>query len=160
MRLEINCPFIRTPITCICNIELLWSEFPVTILYSLSLILFKGWGCLASSFNVECLFYPKFLLFAPSPPSVWNHCPSHCYAVAFMGRCAPVFKIYSDWKIADPHFQEKKHDPSQSILASAYNCRLIKLLRQKLVSDNNLMLANKSNCEKSCFCFDMKILYF
>ena len=36
----------------------------------------------------------------------------------------------------------------------------IKLLRQNWVSDNNLLIANKSNCEKLCFCFEMKILYF
>ena len=36
VKLEIHCAFIRSPINCICNIDFLWSKFPVTILYSLS----------------------------------------------------------------------------------------------------------------------------
>ena len=126
MKLEINCPFIHTPITCICNIELPWSKFPLTILYSLSLILFKGWECLASSFNVQCLFYPTFLLLAPFSPCVLGQC-LHYYTVAFLGRCAQVFQIYSSRKITDPHFQGKNvtHlSPSSPghITAGSSNC--------------------------------------
>ena len=33
---EIHCAFVRSPINCICNIDFLWSTFPVAILYSLS----------------------------------------------------------------------------------------------------------------------------
>ena len=127
MKFEINCPFTRALITCICNIELLWSKFPVTTLHSLSLVLFKGWECLASSFNVQCLFYPTFLLLAPSPPCVLDHCP-HYYPVAFLFRCAQVFQIYSNWKITDPHFQEKKNVTHLSsslpvhITAGSSNC--------------------------------------
>ena len=71
VKLESHCAFIRSPINSICNIDFLWSKFPVTILYSLSskVKLFKGWECLANSFNVQCLFYPAFHLLA-SPPSI------------------------------------------------------------------------------------------
>ena len=75
LRLEIHYAFIRSPIYSICNIDLLWSKFPVTIFYSLSLMLFKEWECLASSFNVQCLFYP--------PPCILSHCPSHYHPVTF-----------------------------------------------------------------------------
>ena len=37
------------------------------------------------------------------------------------------FSKYSNGKITDPHFQEKKCDPSQSILASAYQIAQTKL---------------------------------
>ena len=66
VNLEILCAFIQSPINCIRNTDFLWSIFPVTIFYSLSLMLDKEW-CLASSFNVQCLFYPAFLLLASSP---------------------------------------------------------------------------------------------
>ena len=68
VKLEIHCAFIRSPINSICNIDFLWSKFPVAILYSLSskVKLFKGWECLTNSFNVQCPFYPAFLLLASS----------------------------------------------------------------------------------------------
>ena len=70
VKLEIHCAFIRSPINCICNIDFLWSKFPVEMLYSLSskVKLFKGLECLTNSFNVhrQCLFYPAFLLLASS----------------------------------------------------------------------------------------------
>ena len=160
MKLEINCPFICAPITDICNIELLWSKFPVTILYSLSLMLSKGWECLASSFNVQCLFYPTFLLLAPPPPCVWAIVLTIIMLLSWVNVLKFGGYSNSNRKLTDPHFQEKKRDQSQSILAGAYNGRLITLLRQNWVSDNNLMLANKSICEKPCFCFEMKIFYF
>ena len=71
VKLEIYCAFIRSPINCICNIDFLWSKFPVAILYSLSskVKLFTGSECLTNSFNVQCLFYPAFLLLA-SPSSI------------------------------------------------------------------------------------------
>ena len=67
VKLEIQCAFINSPINCICNTDCLWSIFSVTIFYSLSLMLFKEWECWASSFNVQYLFYPAFLLRASSP---------------------------------------------------------------------------------------------
>ena len=39
-KLEMNCAFTHAPINCICNIDLLRSKFHVTILYSLSLMIF------------------------------------------------------------------------------------------------------------------------
>ena len=42
--------------------------------YSLSLMFFKEWECLASSFNVQCLFYPVFLLLVSS----WT-CEKLCF---------------------------------------------------------------------------------
>ena len=54
--------------------------------------------------------------------SVLSHSPSHYYAVAFLGWCAQVFQIYSDWKITDPHFQENKMWP-----ISVHPCQCIKL---------------------------------
>ena len=64
-----NLKSICSPINCICNIDFLWSKFPVKILYSLSskVKLFKGCECLTNSFNVQCLFYPAFSLLASSP---------------------------------------------------------------------------------------------
>ena len=70
-------------------------------------MLFKGWECLSSTFNVQCLFYPTFLLLVPFLSCVLGHSP-HYYPVAFLGRCAQVFQIYNNRKITDPHFQEKK----------------------------------------------------
>ena len=67
LKLEIHFAVIHSTINCIFNIDFLWSIFPVTIFYSLSLILFKEWGCLSSSFNVQCLFHPAFHLLASSP---------------------------------------------------------------------------------------------
>ena len=66
-KLEIHRAFLCSPINCLCSTDFLWSIFPVTIFYSLSLMLFKEWECLASSFNVQCLFYPAFLRLASSP---------------------------------------------------------------------------------------------
>ena len=124
-----------------CNIDLLWSKFSVTIFYSLSLMLFKGWQCLASSFNVQCLFYPAFLLLASPPPYVLRHCLYRYYAVVFNGRCAQGLQIHNHRKLTYPHFQEKC-DPFQSILASIYN---FKMFRQNGVSDNNAMLTDKTH---------------
>ena len=103
MKLEIQCAFIHSPINCICDIDFLWSIFLVTIFYSLSLMLFKEWGCLASSFNMQCLFHPAFLLLASPPPCVLSHCPSHYYPVAVQGICAPVFQIYRNRRLIDPY---------------------------------------------------------
>ena len=41
------------------------------------------------------------------PPCVLSHRPFHYYPVAFQGRCAQVFQIYSNRKLTDPHFQQK-----------------------------------------------------
>ena len=107
VKLAIQCTFIHSPINCICDIDFLWSIFPVTIFYSLSLMLFKEWECLASSFNMQCLFYPAFLLLASPPPCVLSHCPSHYYPVVFQGSCGQVFQIYSNRKLTDQHIQQK-----------------------------------------------------
>ena len=107
VKLAIQCALIHSPINCICDINFLWSIFPVTIFCSLSLMLFKEWGCLASSFNMQCLFYPAFLLLASPSPCVLSHCPSHYYPVALHGICAQVFKIYSKWKLTNPYIQQK-----------------------------------------------------
>ena len=66
VNLEIRCAW-HSPIYCIRNTDFLWSIFPVTIFYSLSLMLDKEWECLASSFNVQCLFCRAFLHLASSP---------------------------------------------------------------------------------------------
>ena len=66
LKLEIQCAFIHSPINCICNIDFQWGMFPVTIFYSLSPMLLKEWECLASPFNVQCLFHPAFLLLVQS----------------------------------------------------------------------------------------------
>ena len=41
-----------------------------------------------------------------TPPCVLSHCP-HYHPVAFQGRCAQVFQIYSNRKLTDPHIQQK-----------------------------------------------------
>ena len=109
VKLERHCAFIRSPINCICNIDFLWSKFPVTILYSLSskVKLFEGWECLTNSFNVQRLFYPASLYLHHPTPIVLSHCPSYYYSVAFQGRCAQVLQIYGSRKLTDPYFQEK-----------------------------------------------------
>ena len=65
------------------------------------------WGCLVSSFNVQCLLYLSLLFLASPPICVLSHCSSHYYPVAFRGICAPVLQIYSKRKLTNPHFQEK-----------------------------------------------------
>ena len=107
VKLAIQCAFIHPPVKCICDIDFLQNIFPVTIFYSLSLMLFIEWECLASSFNVQCLFYPTFLLLASPPTCVLSHCPCYYYTVAFQGICAQVFKMYSKRKLTDPHLQQK-----------------------------------------------------
>ena len=78
-------------------------------------------GVLASSFNMQCLFYPAFLLLASSPPCALSHCPSHYYPVAFQGICAQVFQIYINRKLTDPHIQQKMWP------ISIHPCQYIKL---------------------------------
>ena len=51
MKLAVEYAFIHSPINCICDIDFLWSTFPVAIVYSLSTILLQKWEGLASSFN-------------------------------------------------------------------------------------------------------------
>ena len=81
-------------------------------------------------------------------------CPAYYHPVAFRGRCAQVLQIYGNGKLYDPHFQE-------TILPiSVHPSMYIWLLRQNWVSHNNFMLADKSTCEKLCFCFEMKLLHF
>ena len=93
-----------------------------------------------------------------TPLCVLSHCPFHYYPVVVQGLCAQGFQIYSDRKLTDRHFQEKMW-PISVHPCQLHNCLLIKLLRQNWVSDN-LMLADKSICEKMCFCFEIKILQF
>ena len=107
VKLETQCAFIHSPIHCFWDIDFLWSIFPVMIFYSLSLMLFKEWERLAGSFNMQCLFYPAFLLHASPPPCVLSHCPSHYHPVAFQGIFAQVFQIYTNRKLIDPHIQQK-----------------------------------------------------
>ena len=111
VNLEIVCTFIHPPINCIRNTDFLWSIFPVTIFHSLSLMLDKVWECLASSFNVQCLFYPAFLHFASYP--------SMCFGP--LSRVFPVFQIYSNRKLTDPHFQQKMSP------ISIHPCQYVKL---------------------------------
>ena len=140
VKLERHCASIRSPINGICNIDFLWSKFPVTILYSLSskVKLFKGWECLTNLFNVQCLFYPAFPLLASSPSICLSHCPSYYYSVAFQDRCAQVLQLYGNRKLTDPY------DPSQSILLSTYN---LEMLRQIF------MLADKSTLREAMLLF-------
>ena len=92
VKLEIQCAFIYSPVNCICNIDFLWSIFPGTIFYSLSLMLFKESECSASAFRVQCLFYPTFLLLASS------------LSCCFSGKmCSSFPDIYSNRKLTDPY---------------------------------------------------------
>ena len=92
---------------CICNTDFLWSIFPVTIFYSLSVMLFierSVWQA-RSMYNAYFIQH-SFALHHPHP-CVLSHCPSYYYSVAFQDKYAQVFQIYSNRKLIDPHFQEK-----------------------------------------------------
>ena len=106
-KLEIYCAFIRSTMNCICNIDLLWSKFAVTVLHSLSLILFKWW-CVwqAQSIYNSYFIQHSFSLHHP-PPCGLTHCRSHHYPVASQARCAQVFRLCSYSELTDPYFQEK-----------------------------------------------------
>ena len=71
----------------------------------------KVWESLASSFNVQCLFYPAFLHFASYP--------SMCFGP--LSRVFQVFQIYSNRKLTDPHFQQKMSP------ISIHPCQYVKL---------------------------------
>ena len=125
MKLEINCPFIRAPITCTCNIELLWSIFPLNIVQFITDVVQKR-GVFGKL--IQCTM--PILSNIPSctiPSMCLSHCPSHYYPVAFLGRCAQVFQIYSNKKITD-HILRRKHmthlSPSLPvhITAGSSNC--------------------------------------
>ena len=109
VKLEIHCAFIRSAINCICNIDFLWSKFPVAILYSLSskVKLFKGWGVWQTHSMYNAYFIQHSFYLHHPPPFVLSHCPSYYYSLAFQGRCAQVLQIYGNRKLTDPHFQEK-----------------------------------------------------
>ena len=85
VKLAMQRAFIHSPINCICDIYFLWSIFPVTIFYSLSLMLFNKWECLTSSFSI-CLFYLAFLLLASPPPCVW--------AIVLLTIILLLFRVY------------------------------------------------------------------
>ena len=109
VKLATQCAVCLHPLTNKLHLwyDFLWSIFPLTIFYSLSLMLFKEWEFLASLFNMQCLYFPAFFHLASPPPCVLNHYPSHYYPVAFQGICAQVFKLYSNRKLTDPHIQQK-----------------------------------------------------
>ena len=125
VKLAIQCAFIHSPINCIWYIDFFWSIFPVTIFYSLALMLFKEWECLASSFTMQCLFYPAFLLLASPSPCVLSHCPSHYYPVALR---VYVLKFSRYIVIGNylTHIFSRKCDQSQSILASTYSSLMLR----------------------------------
>ena len=118
----------------------------MTIVYSFSPKLFKEWECLGSSFNVQCLFYPAFLLLASSPPCVLCHCPSHYHPVAFQGRCAQVFPICNNRKLIHPHFQQKMWP------ISIHPCQYIQLQNAqiKLSFRHQLDACRKKKHVRSC----------
>ena len=78
------------------------------------------------------------------PPLILRHCPSYYYSVAFQGRCAQVLQIYGNRKLTDPYFQEKKYDPSQSILLSTYNLKMLRKI---------FMLTDKSTLREAMLLF-------
>ena len=83
MKLEINCAFIRSPLNCISNTDMLQNKFPVTIL-----MLFKGWEFLTATYNA---YFIEHSFSLHHPLHVSSHGPSRNYPVAFQGRCAQVF---------------------------------------------------------------------
>ena len=84
-------------------------------------MLFKEWECLASSFNIQCLFHPAFLLFASPPPCVLSQ--NTIILMLFRVDVNQVFQIHNNRKLTDPHFQQKMWHISQSIVVSTYSLK-------------------------------------
>ena len=106
VKLAIQCTLIHSPINCICDIDFLWSNISCDNILQFVTDVVQKMGVFG-----KLIQYTMPILYSiPSPcitpPCVLSHCP-HYYPVAFQGRCAQVFQIYSNRKLTDPHIQQK-----------------------------------------------------
>ena len=85
-KLAMQCAFIHSPINFKCNIDFLWSIFPVTIFYILSLMLFKEWECLAINLICNAYFIQN---------SISLHQPLHMFwAIVLLTITLLLFRVY------------------------------------------------------------------
>ena len=144
VKLEIHCAFIRSPINCICNIDFLWSKFPVTILYSLSSKVIQRMGVFDKL--IQCTM--------PILSSIPSTCiiPRHLFwAIVLLIIIRLLFRVdvlkFCRYMVIGnqlTHIFRRKYDPSQSIHLNTYNLEMLKQIS---------MLADKSTPREAMLLF-------